>query len=215
MKKRNMIKKGLACVMAATMTIGLAACGGSNGGGDDVSEADFSDPESIKGTITVGGWPSGDDGFKAAMDGFNKEYPNIEVEWQFTDTTAHHQALQTSLSAGDGAPDVAMVEGAYVAQYRDSSALTNLLDEPYNAGELKDDFVAFKWDQCQSADGTAMRLIPWDVGPTTPQEVNLYPCKTCVKYVQSPINTTNLYFSTPPALLRMPTSSRCVKKVWI
>ena len=60
-----------------------------------------------------------------------------------------------------------MVEGAYVAQYRDSSALTNLLDEPYNAGELKDDFVAFKWDQCQSADGTAMRLIPWDVGPTT------------------------------------------------
>lgn len=89
------------------------------------------------------------------MDGFNKEYPNIEVEWQFTDTTAHHQALQTSLSAGDGAPDVAMVEGAYVAQYRDSSALTNLLDEPYNAGELKDDFVAFKWDQCQSADGTA------------------------------------------------------------
>lgn len=79
MKKRNMIKKGLACVMVATMTIGLAACGGSNGGGDDVSEADFSDPESIKGTITVGGWPSGDDGFKAAMDGFNKEYPNIEV----------------------------------------------------------------------------------------------------------------------------------------
>lgn len=55
MKKRNMIKKGLACVMVATMTIGLAACGGSNGGGDDVSEADFSDPESIKGTITVGG----------------------------------------------------------------------------------------------------------------------------------------------------------------
>ena len=27
MKKRNMIKKGLACVMAATMTIGLVACG--------------------------------------------------------------------------------------------------------------------------------------------------------------------------------------------
>ena len=133
MKKRNMIKKGLACVMVATMTIGLAACGGSNGGGDDVSEADFSDPESIKGTITIDGWPSGDDGFKAAMDGFNKEYPNIEVEWQFTDTTAHHQALQTSLSAGDGAPDVAMVEGAYVAQYRDSSALTNLLDEPMQA----------------------------------------------------------------------------------
>ena len=62
---------------------------------------------------------------------------------QFTDTTAHHQALQTALSAGDGAPDVAMVEGAYVAQYRESSALTNLLEEPYNAGELEKDFVEF------------------------------------------------------------------------
>lgn len=166
MKKSSMMKKGLACAMAATMTVGLAACGGGDSS-SDAKDVDFSDPKSISGTITVGGWPSGDDGFKAAMEGFNKVYPNIEVEWQFTDTTAHHQALQTSLSAGDGAPDVAMVEGAHVAEYRDSSALTNLLDEPYNAGELKDDFVAFKWDQCQSADGKAMRLIPWDVGPTT------------------------------------------------
>lgn len=60
------------------------------------------------------------------------------------------------------------------------------------------------------ADRIPLSLLPL---PTIPQEVNLYPCKTCVKYVLSPINTTNLYFSTPPALLRMPTSSRCVKKV--
>lgn len=60
-----------------------------------------------------------------------------------------------------------MVEGAYVAQYRESSALTNLLEEPYNAGELEKDFVEFKWDQCKSADGSAVRLIPWDVGPCT------------------------------------------------
>ena len=60
-----------------------------------------------------------------------------------------------------------MVEGAYVAQYRESSALTNLLEEPYNAGELAKDFVEFKWDQCKSADGSAVRLIPWDVGPCT------------------------------------------------
>ena len=121
MKKSSMMKKGLACAMAATMTVGLAACGGGDSS-SDAKDVDFSDPKSISGTITVGGWPSGDDGFKAAMEGFNKVYPNIEVEWQFTDTTAHHQALQTSLSAGDGAPDVAMVEGAHVAEYRDSSA---------------------------------------------------------------------------------------------
>lgn len=65
--------------------------------------------------------------------GFNEQYPDIKVELQFTDTTSHHQALQTALAAGTDAPDVAMVEGAYIAQYRDSSALTNLLEEPYNA----------------------------------------------------------------------------------
>ena len=119
----------------------------------------------ISGTIVVGGWPSGDDAFEAAMEGFNEVYPNITVEMQFTDTTTYHQNLQTSLAAGTGAPDVAMVEGAYVAQYRNSSALTDL--NQFGAEDLADDFVSFKWDQCISDDETAMRLIPWDVGPAT------------------------------------------------
>ena len=120
---------------------------------------------SLSANIVVGGWPSGDDAFEAAMAGFNEKYPNIKVELQFTDTAAHHQNLQTSLAAGSGAQDVPMVEGAYVAQYRNSAALADL--NPYGAQSLADDFVAFKWDQCISDDGKAMRLLPWDVGPTT------------------------------------------------
>lgn len=163
MKRMKMMKKAAIWMLTATMAAGLTACGGSGAEAEDTG--DISDPESVKGTITVGGWPSGDDAFKAALEGFHKEYPNVEVKFQFTDTTAHHQALQTALSAGSGAPDVAMIEGAYVAQYRDSAALTNLKEKPYNADELKDDFVEFKWDQCISADGNAVRAIPWDVGP--------------------------------------------------
>ena len=41
-----------------------------------------------------------------------------------------------------------MVEGAYIAQYRNSSALTNLYD--FGAEDLKDDFVEFKWNQAIS-----------------------------------------------------------------
>lgn len=159
----KMMKKAAIWMLTASMAAGLTACGGSGAEAEDTG--DISDPESVKGTITVGGWSSGDDAFKAALEGFHKEYPNVEVKFQFTDTTAHHQALQTALSAGSGAPDVAMIEGAYVAQYRDSAALTNLKEKPYNADELKDDFVEFKWDQCISADGNAVRAIPWDVGP--------------------------------------------------
>ena len=89
------------------------------------------------------------------------------MEFQFTDTTSHHQSLATSLAAGSGAPDVAMVEGAYIAQYRDSKALTNLLDEPFNAEKYKEDFVALKWDQAYSVDKSQFVAVPWDVGPCT------------------------------------------------
>ena len=121
-------------------------------------------PASISGTIEVGGWPSGDDAFEAAMEGFNEQYPNIKVELVFSDTTSHHQALQSALVAGSGAVDVAMVEGAYISQYRDSKALVDLY--LLGAEELKDDFVSFKWEQAVSSDGKRLNAIPWDLGPT-------------------------------------------------
>jgi len=164
--------------MAASM---LAGCGGSSsstsssttaGADSTTTTASASGStgaaaidKNISADIVVGGWPSGDDAFKAALDGFHEEYPNINVEFQFTDATTHHQNLQTSLAAGSGAPDVAMVEGAYVAQYRDSNALTDL--NQYGAQNLAGDFVSFKWDQAISDDKSAMRLIPWDIGPAT------------------------------------------------
>lgn len=175
--RRQRVKRLLSAALAVTMAGSmLAGCGGGDSSssgststttaeeGAAIAEAVEADPTSISGTITVGGWPSGDDGFKAAMAGFNEKYPNIEVELNFTDTTAHHQALQTALTAGSGAPDVAMVEGAYIAQYKDSKALTDL--NTLGAAELKDDFVAFKWDQAVSSDGSRFVAVPWDLGPT-------------------------------------------------
>lgn len=151
MKAKRVLALAMTTAMAASLMTGMA-----------VRAEEGS--EEISGTIEVGGWPSGDDGFEAALEGFNELYPNVEVEFVFQDTTAHHQALQTSLAAGDGAPDVAMVEGAYIAQYKDSPALTNLYD--LGVEELKDDFVEFKWDQAVSSDGSRMVALPWDLGPT-------------------------------------------------
>lgn len=153
MKARNakrLLAGSLATVMAMSMMTGMQLTAAAD--------------EEISGTIEVGGWPSGDDAFEAALDGFYEAYPNVEVELVFTDTTAHHQSLQTALAAGSGAPDVAMVEGAYIAQYRNSSALTDLYT--LGAEELKDDFVEFKWNQAISDDGQRLVAIPWDLGPT-------------------------------------------------
>ncbi|MBE5807431.1 MAG: extracellular solute-binding protein [Clostridiales bacterium] len=146
------MKKTLALILTLVMALSFAAIAHAEPNTD------------ISGYIEVGGWPSGDDGFKAAMDGFNEMYPNIEVELVFTDTTAHHQSLQTSLAAGSGAPDVAMVEGAYIAQYKNSLALCDL--NQFGAQDYKDDFGPFKWNQAISDDGTRMVAIPWDLGPT-------------------------------------------------
>ena len=168
--KKNMFKKLISITLVGTMAISMVACGSSSStssSGSDGQATVSENPEDIKATITVGGWPSGDDGFKAALAGFNEKYPNIEVEFDFTDTTAHHQALATALAAGSDAPDVAMVEGAYIAQYNNSNALVNLKDAPYNAEQYKDDFVGLKWDLGYSADDSRLVAIPWDVGPCT------------------------------------------------
>lgn len=170
--KQRMYKKVIVSLLATSMVVsGLAGCGSSNVSSSTTAEEGSkiagtvdNDPTSIKAHIEVGGWPSGDDAFKAAMEGFNKVYPNIEVELVFTDTTAHHQALQTALAAGNGAPDVAMVEGAYIAQYKDSKALTDLY--ALGADSIKEDFGSFKWNQAISSDGSRLVAIPWDLGPT-------------------------------------------------
>ncbi len=157
---------GMSVLMAAGMlNAGIAMAESTEAGTEAAAAEQLTGDPDIKADIVVGGWPSGDDAFKAALEGFNALYPGINVEFQFTDTTSYHQNLATSLAAGSGAPDVGMVEGAYVAQYRNSTALTDL--NTLGAADYKDDFVSFKWDQCVSDDGSKMVLIPWDIGPAT------------------------------------------------
>lgn len=158
------MKKRILTALLATLMVGgtLVGCGGNPSGGDKPAG-----DETPSGKIVVGGWPSGDDAFKAAEAGFKELYPEVEIEYQFTDTGAFQQSLQTALAAGAEAPDVAMVEGASVGQYQNSPALENLLEEPYAAESMKDDFVEMKWNQCYSLDGTRMIGLPWDIGPTS------------------------------------------------
>lgn len=167
-------KRGFVLLITVCMLLSvLSGCGGDSTGSSANTEAstatgtDSGEANSISGKIVVGGWPSGDDAFKAAEAGFLELYQDVEIEYQFSDTTAYHQALQTSLAAGSEAPDVAMVEGAYIAQYVNSPVLENLLDEPYNAGDIIGDFVSLKSNQAYSLDGTKLVALPWDIGPTS------------------------------------------------
>ena len=154
MKKERILVLGMAAVL-------LTGCG-SKGDTSDSKEG-----ENGEITITVAVYPSAEEAFESAIEGFHEKYPEIQVEYNITDTTSHHQALSTALASNTGAADVAMVEGGYIAQYSNSKALTNLLEEPYNAEQYKDDFVELKWNQAYSVDGKRMVGLPWDVGPAT------------------------------------------------
>jgi multiple sugar transport system substrate-binding protein len=118
-------------------------------------------------TIVVGGWPSADVGFKGALPGFYEAYPNIEVEIEMAETAAYQQALTTALAAGQGAPDVAMINDQYIGQYRDSSAFVNLMEEPYNSESYRNNFAAYKWDHGYSIDKKRFVALSWDLGPAS------------------------------------------------
>ena len=117
--------------------------------------------------LTVGGWPAGDTAFEAIIPEFEAEHPGVKVELVFMATADHHQQLATAIAAGSGASDVVMLEQAWTGRFKDGPGFENLLADPYNAGEMKDDFTGYKWDIACSVDGEQMIGLVWDIGPAT------------------------------------------------
>ena len=119
-----------------------------------------------KGEILIWGWPAADKAFESFIEGFNAEYPDIKVTWEMTEYASVHDSLATALAAGAGAPDISMIEINNVDRFVVQGGLVDLLQEPYNAGKYKDDFVPYKWDQATTPDGRLL-AFPWDIGPAS------------------------------------------------
>src|SRR5690554_4298507 len=74
-------------------------------------------------TITMWAWTSNEN---YSIDEFEKVYPDIKVKWENFDV--HYDKVQTALSAGDGLPDVLMIEYSYGPQYMDLGAFQAIND---------------------------------------------------------------------------------------
>lgn len=97
---------------------------------------------------------------------FNAVYPNIKLKTVFVPFGDLHNKLQTTLAAGKGAPDVALVEQGQFPRYSTGGVLTDLLQPPYNAGKYKEQVSEYNWNRWSSIDGSQLLGMPWDVTPS-------------------------------------------------
>lgn len=117
-----------------------------------------------KTTVTIGVFPDLDSVVKAALPGFNKLYPDIDVKINSLAYADHHNALTTALSTGKGANDVEAIDFGYVAKFAEGNGMTDLSKAPYNAAGLASKFVSFTFPQATTQDGRIV-AVPTDIGP--------------------------------------------------
>ncbi|HEX2864434.1 MAG TPA: extracellular solute-binding protein [Deinococcales bacterium] len=119
-----------------------------------------------KKTITLGVFPDLDSVAKAALPGFLKTHPNLDVKIVTLAYADHHNALQTALATGSGANDVEALDFGYVAKFAEGAGMTDLAKAPFNAGQLKNKFTDYTFPQATTDDGRIV-AIPTDIGPGT------------------------------------------------
>ncbi len=141
MKLKKLLAIGLTIAMTASM---LGGCGNAktsnetpaNGSesttnsNDNTAETGNASRE-ISGTITI--WEHGtsfEDSLKAVIEGFNKLYPDVEVDYEIKDGDTYYSLLTTSIQAGE-APDLFWTNGTATTNMADlvnNGALLDLTD---------------------------------------------------------------------------------------
>ncbi|MGB3444302.1 MAG: extracellular solute-binding protein [Actinophytocola sp.] len=146
--------------VATSLAVLLAGCSAD----EDASGGDAS-PEALDaalekgGTITYWSWtPSG----KEQAAAFEKEYPNVDVEFVNVGTGEdHYTALQNAVKAGRGGPDVAQIEYRALPQFALQESLADL--SGYGFEEFEDDYTSSTWESVHV--GESIYGLPQDSGP--------------------------------------------------
>ena len=122
--RSKLSRRSLVVVGLASVALSLGACGGPVGGGGQGGQQSQSQNQdqgfgpTTSGTVNWWGWTPTDtataNGYIAA---FNKEYPNIKVNFKLV-SIPHWQAALTPALRSESGPDVFdMQPGSYVTKY--------------------------------------------------------------------------------------------------
>ena len=135
------MKKLISLLLALVMVLSLAACGGgsssqsASSGNDQPADENADAPaeggSELSGSITV--WEHDypyEESLKQIIEGFNKQYPNVEVKYQIRADGDYYSLLQTAIQSGDG-PDLFWTNGTATTTMPDmvsNGAMQDLTD---------------------------------------------------------------------------------------
>ncbi|MFD1149910.1 ABC transporter substrate-binding protein [Saccharothrix hoggarensis] len=152
-----------AAALAIALTTALVGC--SSGGDTPAPVGATGTQDAVDAALREGGeityW-SWTPSAKAQVEAFQKEFPNVKVNYVNAGTgNDHYTKLQNAIKAGSGAPDVAQVEYQALPQFAMTGALVDLGQYGFNAFE--DDYSPSTWNSVKVGGG--LFGLPQDSGP--------------------------------------------------
>ncbi|MDQ0154622.1 cellobiose transport system substrate-binding protein [Robertmurraya andreesenii] len=156
------MKKWVALGVASLLALSLAAC--SEKDNEKASSDGSKDSKGGNEQITLDFWTFGATGYEDLAKEYENQNPNIKIKVKSSETADHHDALFTALSAGSGAPDIAMLELDQFDRFKVAQdRFVNLYD--HGAKDVKDQYLDWKWKYGENAEGDFLFGLPTDIGP--------------------------------------------------
>nr|WP_244513476.1 ABC transporter substrate-binding protein [Oceanobacillus limi] len=122
------------------------------------------DSASGDGEVTLDFWVFGATNYEDLAKEYEEENPGVKIKVRTAETEEHHNGLFTALSAGSGAPDIAMLEVDQLDRFKDAQdRFANLYD--LGAEDVQGKYLDWKWKIGENSDGDFLFGLPTDIGP--------------------------------------------------
>ncbi|MBA2941251.1 extracellular solute-binding protein [Paenibacillus sp. CGMCC 1.16610] len=153
------VSKGKALGLLMASVLLLSACS-SGGGAPEAVKTDAKASDGKKVQLQMWFWQGAS--FEKIIPEFNRTHPNIEIIPQIYKWEDAHKKLLTAMSAGSGAPDIAMIDISQLDQFLKYPDKFNDLNS-FGAKDMAKDYLDWKWKQ--STVGEKQLGLPTDIGP--------------------------------------------------